>query len=328
MLSSTAYLLLVSIATKVKSDEVSQAKWSDLQNSSIKIPITEYCKNKTCLVKCCPDGRVMSSSGIGPTCVHLRVNYTAFNKYIQDHSSREVKFIQNEIFSDTNKTITLMDSDIYISKDGSLKSQSYNRKSLEYCVDFYYEGDKSSSMLVFRIIPDPFDQHANRQEFYVAAAILISSLLTLFMTLMYAVLPRLQHLTGMMFTTSLISLLVGFVIKLITLIYTTLDITLGDTASLTVYYFLLSCCCWLSLTPYDLWFTLRHSRRPARFGWVRRRPHREALLKMIWACSYGWGVPALLTLYKTINDKQTQYNNVSYKPLFENHAYGMHEAVI
>lgn len=60
---------------------------------------------------------------------------------------------------------------IYINdlQDGSLRSHSYNRKSLEFCVDFYYEEVKSSSILAFRVVPEPFDQHANRQEFYFAA---------------------------------------------------------------------------------------------------------------------------------------------------------------
>lgn len=115
MLLSSVFFLL-SLAMKVKSEDISGGKWSDIQNSVIQIPISEYCRNRTCIVKCCPDGRMMSSSESGSICVQLRVNYSAFNKYIQDHSSREVKFVQNEILSDTDKTVTVMNSGVYISK--------------------------------------------------------------------------------------------------------------------------------------------------------------------------------------------------------------------
>lgn len=113
---------------EVKSNELSNAKWTDMDNKVIKVP--EYCErnNKKCLVKCCGKGYFINGNrctyALNPSVRETKLNFSNIHVYNIDNSTTintgvrldsAFVFVRNYILSDLNRTISMgITNDTYI----------------------------------------------------------------------------------------------------------------------------------------------------------------------------------------------------------------------
>ncbi|CAB3227197.1 unnamed protein product [Arctia plantaginis] len=315
MLLHLATLTLI-LLNEVKSDFISEGTWKDMKNASIDNP-EEYCKNKNCIVKCCPDGHVIKIRFGNFLCHPLRIDYSEFNKNITwDDSLRKTNvsyfhFIQNDRFSDLNPELSFK---FELLKNGSMMVDGSVKERLSFCVDFLSWKRNTKHKLVFQLNPEP-EQDEDAKNLFNVAGMLISSFFMCLVLVVYALLPNLQNIAGKVLMAYLFSLSVGYILRALQILdfVSTLTVSFScSELSPAFYYFLLSSFFWLNIMSFDLFWTLRGQRKC-------RDIHRQGEgVKFFYYSIYAWGTPLLITLLVIIVEKQELYSDSKYEPPFSN----------
>ncbi|XP_075985284.1 G-protein coupled receptor Mth2-like [Anticarsia gemmatalis] len=337
-----ACLIFVALSA-VDGYDIADSNWKDLKGNPIS---RSYCKNKNCLVKCCPDGYMVVAKDNVPQCIRPGV------ERLQDKLSEEVnvykwddklktpvdtgktvnshfEFVQNDYLMDLTKTIPFTVCDFKILEDGSLKVKKtkedmpcYDTSPLQYCVSYVFilrdpkEGEGTGpvrdAVFSFRGLRED-DPDAKKKHDFAAIGMLISSFFMALVLVVYASLRQLRNIVGMILMAYMFTLSVAFVLQsaqLIALVQSNIDSKTCQLLSPATYYFLVASFFWLNVMSFDLWWTIRGTRK-------RRDIHRRGeLVKFGWYGLYAWGVPALLTMAVVIVDRNQLYGDENDRPPF------------
>ncbi|XP_075978093.1 G-protein coupled receptor Mth2-like [Anticarsia gemmatalis] len=344
MLFHIIYLFLFSIY-EVISYDLSGSTWTDIHGN--KIDLNSYCKNKNCIAKCCPINQIMLPKG-GPvipcyekqpknTIINKLTHYSYVNVYKRDEKSKRLLnstnleshfvFVRNNMLSDGSKTKWRLfnDCETVIMEDGSLVSSSPNDmcdnvEKLEYCVEYVMQQKpkannetkgKLFATMGYWILTDE-DPDGHKKHAFKASGMLISSFCMLLVLLVYSLLPNLQNIVGKILMAYLFSLIVTFVTKAVQLI---IFRNIGDKEcriiSAILYFFLLSSFFWSNIMSFDLWWTIRGSRK-------NRAIHRQGeLIKFLWYCLSSFGTSLLITFAALSIDLYATSVDIYHKPPFK-----------
>ncbi|XP_073956038.1 G-protein coupled receptor Mth2-like isoform X1 [Choristoneura fumiferana] len=293
--------------------------------SNITIKTTEdyysKCNGTICIMKCCPDdlyvGFIKVDDEEQKVC--LRNN----NKSIYSSLNFDEAVIYNEKLTDSGKRLRnvfyLVESELlefnfsvaydlssllnyYLLEDGSLEQEqpnSYERwthiNSSKMCIDYVlpksgmYENHTVKYFVILET-PEMYETDIG----FVASALLISCVFLVIVLIVYALLPELRNLCGLILMSYVASLFGGFLmlatLQLVTIAEENTDgVCFGLT--ITIYYFFLASFCWMNVMSFDIWWTFR--------GYAKARPiHRRGEgFKYGVYCVYSWGLPAAMTLF-------------------------------
>ncbi|CAH4028296.1 unnamed protein product [Pieris brassicae] len=153
----------------------------------------------------------------------------------------------------------------------------------EFCLDY---GNGTDVTIAFWVNFSPLIEQSSD---YITAALIISSFFLALLLVVYAVLPELRNIGGMVLMAYVFSLLVAF------LALATIQIGFYGNDScmnltIVIYFFFLAAFAWTNVMSYDIWWTFR--------GYAKARPiHRRGeKFKFCMYCLYAWGVPLAMTL--------------------------------
>ncbi|XP_021200188.3 G-protein coupled receptor Mth2 [Helicoverpa armigera] len=283
--------ILLAVAT-VKANQIHNDTLS-LPSNGDKIPIN----------KCCPFHQYM---GRKKACVNYTSELYITNVSIYDEAFRKTEKSFEDIFElKPNKLkdqefknhaldTHYLDFNIYLIENGVLQLElpnAYNRWNAiakeNYCIDYRILKNKSLINKRFWVVlPDNEPAASNP---YLTYATFISCFFMILVLIVYAMLPELRNLCGMILMAYVASLFMAFLLLAIIQIKihhptTCIGLTMG------IYYFFLAAFCWMSVMSYDIWWTFR--------GYAKARPiHRRGEnFKFLMYCLYAWGVPLLMTI--------------------------------
>ncbi|GBP46516.1 G-protein coupled receptor Mth2 [Eumeta japonica] len=188
----------------------------------------------------------------------------------------------------------------YLIENGMLYVESpndYKRwfvfNNTQYCFDFVMKTKKNETSLmlnfwvVFSDIP-PIIQDLR----LTSSAMLVSSFFLVLVLIVYALLPPLRNLPGLILMAYAVSELGAFLCLGILQLLQLLQLNSAEVCmsmSPTIYFFFLAAFCWMNVMSFDLWWTFR--------GYAKARPiHRRGeKFKFGVYCAYAYGVPGAMT---------------------------------
>ncbi|CAG9561723.1 unnamed protein product [Danaus chrysippus] len=144
-------------------------------------------------------------------------------------------------------------------------------------------------------------EDATENNQYYTGGIIISSVFLVAVFLVYAILPELQNLAGLVLMAYVFSLGAAFII-LACLQLIGMDVLSCIVLTGMCYFFFLSTFCWMNIMSYDIWWTFR--------GYAKARTiHRKGVrFKFIMYCLYAYGVPTLMTIgLMTVNSMDLRH---------------------
>ncbi|XP_049694267.2 probable G-protein coupled receptor Mth-like 3 [Helicoverpa armigera] len=161
----------------------------------------------------------------------------------------------------------------------------------KYCIDTFLKNDGTAhldALICFKSKPDPKNYETK------SSCMLISCFFILLTVAVYAWIPELRNLPGMVLMAYLLSLFVGFLLlATMQILIMTNEITQNICLVCTfiVYFSLLSAFFWLNVMCYDIWWTF--SRTCGKNNQVRpEKPHKRFKYYSL----YAFGVPTALTI--------------------------------
>ncbi|XP_073956039.1 G-protein coupled receptor Mth2-like isoform X2 [Choristoneura fumiferana] len=291
--------------------------------SNITIKTTEdyysKCNGTICIMKCCPDdlyvGFIKVDDEEQKVC--LRNN----NKSIYSSLNFDEAVIYNEKLTDSGKRLRnvfyLVESELlefnfsvaydlssllnyYLLEDGSLEQEqpnSYERwthiNSSKMCIDYVlpksgmYENHTVKYFVILET-PEMYETDIG----FVASALLISCVFLVIVLIVYALLPELRNLCGLILMSYVASLFGGFLmlatLQLVTIAEENTDgVCFGLT--ITIYYFFLASFCWMNVMSFDIWWTFSGKRGLSLERWSMRA-------RFCAYAAYAFGFPTGLTV--------------------------------
>ncbi|CAH4028298.1 unnamed protein product [Pieris brassicae] len=171
----------------------------------------------------------------------------------------------------------------YLSQSGILYLNDPMTSGARFCLDYANGTDVTIEFWIgFSFVIAHSTEH-------VSIALIISSFFLALLLVVYAVLPELRNIGGMVLMAYVFSLLVAF------LALATLQIGFYGNDScmnltIVIYFFFLAAFAWTNVMSYDIWWTFR--------GYAKARPiHRIGeKFKFCMYCLYAWGVPLAMIL--------------------------------
>ncbi|XP_045484058.1 G-protein coupled receptor Mth2 isoform X2 [Pieris rapae] len=279
------------------------------------------CKFKKCIYKCCGKGEYMLGIDVSvtPVCVKYdgekKLDFTDVQLYDDEDHWRAVsrKFEDtfylkqglalNESFARESyiPEIARMGGILYMEFPNAY--QRWMRIETEFCVDYINGTEVTIAFWVNYSVPIP------QSNEYIYIALIISSFFLALLLVVYAVLPELRNIGGMVLMAYVFSLMVAFLaLAAIQIGFYDPDTCLNLT--IVIYFFFLAAFAWMNVMSYDIWWTFR--------GYAKARPiHRRGeKFKFCMYCLYAWGVPLAMTIaFKKINEADLTDQPWIIKPL-------------
>ncbi|CAH0585532.1 unnamed protein product [Chrysodeixis includens] len=257
------------------------------------------CKVKNCFRKCCPMGSVFHER----ICTEMPDFDVIKNEGLNLHySSKFRKKVEMKdrtfdmLYGKPCAAIYLEDNTWYVQEDGELYVDIPSNippviiyKPDKYCIDtFVNEKNETqlNALICFVTKPD------NNNYALSSSCMLISCFFILLTVAVYAFLPELRNLHGMVLMAYLLSFFVGFLFfATMQILILRKEISQEECTVLTfiIYFSLLSAFFWLNVMCYDIWWTFSGKRATSgRHGSVMKR----------FCCyaGYAFGVPTVLTV--------------------------------
>ncbi|XP_075978349.1 putative G-protein coupled receptor Mth-like 11 [Anticarsia gemmatalis] len=317
----TVYLILfVFFIYQVKSYSLEDSTWSLMNYKTIKVK--DYCANRNCVAKCCPDGQIIATVKNKTGCITpikpefiIKVNYT-------NHLSFKYDFVQNDLLSDPDLSIQFVGCKFRILEDGSLRSEirlpdipCRDTSKLQFCIGFKHEivltpeGWKPDVVFMYSALHQN-DPDAKTKTIFSATGMLISAFFMMLVLLVCRLIPELQNFKAALTQAYLLSLTVFYILKPVLLLnMAEMDGPACQKLSPAVYYFFLASFLWLNVMSFDLWYAVTNEVLPTRkndFDWRTFRRY----------CVYAWGSPALVTIIAVIVDRQELFTDPQHAPPF------------
>ncbi|XP_050558495.1 G-protein coupled receptor Mth2 isoform X3 [Spodoptera frugiperda] len=193
------------------------------------------------------------------------------------------------------------DGKLYVKIETSVKVLIYEAD--KYCIDTFVsdtEGPHLNALICFVATPE-------RNNYTMSSScMLISCFFILLTVAVYAWLPELRNLHGMVLMAYLLCFFVGFLfLATMQILILKLQITEEICIVLTfiVYFSLLAAFFWLNVMCYDIWWTFSGKRAHGRSGTQNKR--------FLCYAIYAFGVPTILT----INLAALEFSNIPLHPL-------------
>nr|XP_049694259.1 probable G-protein coupled receptor Mth-like 3 isoform X6 [Helicoverpa armigera] len=253
------------------------------------------CQNKNCFHKCCPLGSVTYMRN----CTEMPEKDLVLSGLDTYYKNKFQKTV------DANKTFDFMyykpcvkvymeDNKWYIQEDGKLYVEIPNNipnaiiyEPDKYCIDTFLDEEGKgvlNALICFASKPEQNNYALS------SSCMLISCFFILLTVAVYAWIPELRNLHGMVLMAYLLSFFVGFLfLATMQILIMTNEITENICLVLTfiVYYSLLSAFFWLNVMCYDIWWTFSGKRAHGRSGTQHKR--------FVFYALYAFGVPTALT---------------------------------
>nr|ABC24708.1 G protein-coupled receptor [Spodoptera frugiperda] len=269
------------------------------------------CQTKDCFTKCCPLGQVIYQRN----CTEMSDKDLLKNNgidtfYMTDFRKHvDVKEKFNLVYGRLCKGMFLEDSPWYVQEDGKLYVKIETSVKVliyeadKYCIDTFVsdtEGPHLNALICFVATPE-------RNNYTMSSScMLISCFFILLTVAVYAWLPELRNLHGMVLMAYLLCFFVGFLfLATMQILILKLQITEEICIVLTfiVYFSLLAAFFWLNVMCYDIWWTFSGKRAHGRSGTQNKR--------FLCYAIYAFGVPTILT----INLAALEFSNIPLHPL-------------
>ncbi|CAH0691999.1 unnamed protein product [Spodoptera exigua] len=285
----------------------------------LKIPVkTDNNCLSTCVTKCCPRGmvfaKVSDKKGVSKNlCAtfkdgifeekQLLHDRTALKDYVYLPDKFDILFGKpcERMYKSNNPFYLQEDGKLYVKIETSVKALVYDAS--KYCIDTFVsdtEGPHLNALICFVSNPE-------RNNYTMSSScMLISCFFILLTVAVYAWLPELRNLHGMVLMAYLLSFFVGFLFLatmqiLILLKEISEDICIVLT--FIVYFSLLSAFFWLNVMCYDIWWTFSGKRAHGRSGSQNKR--------FLCYAIYAFGVPTILTIILAA----LEFSNIPLHPL-------------
>ncbi|XP_022834101.1 probable G-protein coupled receptor Mth-like 3 isoform X10 [Spodoptera litura] len=269
------------------------------------------CQTKDCFRKCCPYGQVFHQKNCtNMSDKDLLKNYGIGTFYMADFRKHvDVKENFDLLYGRPCEGMYLEDSPWYVQQDGklyvkidtSVKVLIYDAS--KYCIDtFVSDTEEPHLNALICFVPKP--EHNNYTMS--SSCMLISCFFILLTVAVYAWLPELRNLHGMVLMAYLLSFFVGFLFLatmqiLILLKEISEDICIVLT--FIIYFSLLAAFFWLNVMCYDIWWTFSGKRAHGRSGSQNKR--------FLCYAIYAFGVPTILTIVMAA----LEFSNIPLHPL-------------
>ncbi|XP_022834100.1 probable G-protein coupled receptor Mth-like 3 isoform X9 [Spodoptera litura] len=285
----------------------------------IKIPIKTDNKCLTaCVSKCCPRGMVFAKvndeKGVSKSlCVTYEDGIFERKQLVHDRTAlKDFVYLPDKFDILFGKPCTKMykanhpfylqeDGKLYVKIDTSVKVLIYDAS--KYCIDtFVSDTEEPHLNALICFVPKP--EHNNYTMS--SSCMLISCFFILLTVAVYAWLPELRNLHGMVLMAYLLSFFVGFLFLatmqiLILLKEISEDICIVLT--FIIYFSLLAAFFWLNVMCYDIWWTFSGKRAHGRSGSQNKR--------FLCYAIYAFGVPTILTIVMAA----LEFSNIPLHPL-------------
>ncbi|XP_075977842.1 putative G-protein coupled receptor Mth-like 3 [Anticarsia gemmatalis] len=260
------------------------------------------CEFKTCFRKCCPVGSVM----LGKNCTQLEdldvIGSSGLELY-NGSQFREKKTLEQTGFGvligRPYHQCYLEDLFLYIQQNGHLNvfvddtPQDYGPD--KYCIDNFVSSPNSNTTELKALIC--FRSKDETHSYPLSSTCMLISCFFIILTVaVYAWLPELRNLHGMVLMAYLLSFLVGFTFTAtmqLLMIISNIDSTTCVVFSFIMYFSLLAAFFWLNVMCYDIWATFGGKRSTS-----SRRSEASVFFKTY--SIYAFGVPAFLTILLAI----------------------------
>ncbi|CAH0398222.1 unnamed protein product [Chilo suppressalis] len=259
------------------------------------------CEGKICVRKCCPDNQYITGikkcanssedldlnsfdvyddqlSRIGDLKQYFRIKPGAFN----DVAFKERATWVPGFYLMENGSVIVPRKD----NKGNKILIMYNNEDNDYCIDYKLKKNSSSHkvVLLMRVV-------GNQQTPFLVYSLPISSFFLFLVLVVYALLPDLRNLGGLVLMGYVGSMLLAYLFLFtIQSEFFQLSVSSCITITLLICYFFLATFCWMNVMSYDIWWTFR--------GYAKARPiHRRGVrFKYTMYSMYAWGVPLALTI--------------------------------
>ncbi|CAK1580513.1 unnamed protein product [Parnassius mnemosyne] len=262
------------------------------------------CNEHKCLPKCCNETDYI---GEKKKCVPYKGNLDFSNVtiytddiYETGKSLRDLFYLvpgkfSNKTFKEVAFDMTRWGLNNYLTEDGIVYLETPNAfrrwtplDTHHFCVEHQrpLTGKGTPEAKFFVVLDDEYVPESNG---FFTAALLISCVFLALTLLVYALLPELRNLCGMVLMAYVASQFGAFlVLAVIQIGLHPVSVCLGLT--FCAYFFFLSSFCWMNVMSIDIWWTFR--------GYAKARPiHRRGeTFKFLMYCSYAWGLPLAMSI--------------------------------
>ncbi|CAH0715352.1 unnamed protein product, partial [Brenthis ino] len=261
------------------------------------------CEKKICINKCCPLGYAYYNKNctkvqesFNPTIVDKYLNVQNIN--ITDHFhfkptkpvciDEEVRIRALQVF---NKLLIRTDGSLYIEVPNKIPPYLL-RNPNKYCVDtFILEDGNGIKTSTFDALVCFTEDEDDAHYFLSSSCMLISCVFILATVTVYAWLPELRNLHGLVLMAYLASLFAAFInLGTLQILVSLNNIMLSACITMTfiIYFSLLSAFFWLNVMCFDIWWTFSGKRGMA--------TEKKSIRAKFYAyCKYAFGVPTILT---------------------------------
>ncbi|XP_063624837.1 G-protein coupled receptor Mth2-like [Cydia splendana] len=297
---------------------------------------SQTCKSSDCLLKCCPKKQIMrvtydEDDNEIRKCVDIHKlakdgvqnpdDYSDFSVYNKDIQSKIIKtnkrvrdfnFIYVANFTNGDGCFSSNSiSDTYLLENGKWAMQRRNHwhqwimfEPGEFCIDnevSMLDGKlESTTPTPLVCVARPSEPPpSNRRALTSAYGLLVSCVFLLLVLAVYALLPELRNLAGLILMACMATYFAFFFIRIVHVFGNESEVLLTNgCVALTIifHYLTISTFCWMNVMSFDIWWTFRRVRKS--------KTHRRGIMyKFRWYCVYAWGLPMLATLFVIIVDR-------------------------
>ncbi|XP_047991431.1 uncharacterized protein LOC125230342 [Leguminivora glycinivorella] len=290
---------------------------------------TQTCKSSDCILKCCPPKQIMlvtydeddndirecvDSRKVAKYGVQNPEDYSDFSIYNEDIQRKVVKskksvrdfnliYVANFTTSDQCFRFDSI-SDTYLLENGkwTMRRRNYWHQWTmfepgQFCIenevavlDGKLESDKTPLFCLARPSEPP---PSNRRALTSAYGLLVSCVFLLLVLAVYALLPELRNLAGLILMACMATYFAFFFIRIVHVFGNESEVlSTNGCVALTIifHYMTIATFCWMNVMSFDIWWTFRRVRKS--------KTHRRGIMyKFCWYCAYAWGLPALATLF-------------------------------
>ncbi|CAH2048765.1 unnamed protein product, partial [Iphiclides podalirius] len=272
-------------------------------SGSIIVDDLKTCGKVKCINKCCnATDYIVGDKECGPYSGELSFdNVTVYTDDIYDTGKvmRDIfrlvpGMFSNVTFQSSAYEFTEFQLRNYLTEDGILYLETPNAfrrwtplDRNHFCVDYQWLTSLDRVEPRFYLVLD--DEYIPESNAFFTAALLISCVFLALTMIVYALLPDLRNLCGMVLMAYVASQFGAFLmLSVIQIGSHTVNACLGLT--FCTYFFFLSSFCWMNVMSIDIWWTFR--------GYAKARAiHRRGeTFKFLMYCIYAWGLPLLMTI--------------------------------
>lgn len=261
------------------------------------------CGRKKCIWKCCPENMYVNRKKCAP--YKEALNFSDYPVFDGDMYESGKKFSElfafvpnkfhNESFRNDSYNMNRL-FNVYLMTSGSAYLElpnAFQRWTLvapsNFCLDYILPNKrvKKPEINLWATFEEADVMESN---IYMTIGMLISCVFMGLVLLVYALLPELRNLCGLVLMSYVASLLMAFLLLAVVQLYQFTDVECLW-MTFTVYYCFMASFCWMNIMSYDIWWTFR--------GYAKARPiHRRGeTFKFCMYSLYGWGVPLGLTAF-------------------------------